>query len=143
MAAMFSNSSAQTGELKGGTVFRTATILVVEDSKDTRNVLSFSLTRNGYKVVTAANGKEAVEVALSVRPDLILMDLNMPQMDGLEATEHIREHDELRKVPILAVTAYDTYGMKEAALEAGCNGYIKKPIDFKRLDNILRRILLC
>lgn len=143
MTAMFSKASAQTGELKGKAVYRPATILIVEDSKDTRNVLSFSLTRNGYKVATAVNGEEAVEVALSVRPDLILMDLNMPQMDGLEATKHIREHDELRKVPILAVTAYDTYGMKEAALEAGCNGYIKKPIDFKRLDNILRRILLC
>ncbi len=143
MAAMFSNSSAQTGELNRRAVYRPATILVVEDSKDTRNVLSFSLTRNGYKVVTAVNGEEAVEVALRVRPDLILMDLNLPLMDGLAATEQIREHEELRKVPILAVTAYDTYGMKEAALEAGCNGYIKKPIDFKRLDNILRRILLC
>jgi two-component system cell cycle response regulator DivK len=143
MAAMFSNSSAQTGELKGRAVYRPATILIVEDSRDTRNVLSFSLTRNGYKVVTAVNGEEAVEVALRERPDLILMDLNMPLMDGLVATEHIREHEELRKVPILAVTAYDTYGMKEAALEAGCNGYIKKPIDFKRLDTILRRILLC
>jgi two-component system cell cycle response regulator DivK len=143
MVAMFSKSSAQTGELKGKAIYRPATILVVEDSKDTRNVLSFSLSRNGYKVVTAVNGEEAIEMALHERPDLILMDLNMPQMDGLESTEHIREHEELRKVPILAVTAYDTIGMKEAALEAGCNGYIKKPIDFKRLDNILRRILLC
>ncbi len=143
MAAMFSNSSAQTGELRGAAVYRPVTILVVEDSKDTRDVLSFSLMRNGYKVVTAVNGDEAVDVALRERPDLILMDLNMPLMDGLTATEQIRGHEELRKVPVLAVTAYDTYGMKEAALEAGCNGYIKKPIDFKRLDNILRRILLC
>jgi two-component system cell cycle response regulator DivK len=143
MAVRSSNSSRQTGELKGRALYRPATILIVEDSTDTRNVLSFSLIRNGYKVVTAVNGEEAMEVALSSRPDLILMDLNMPQMNGLEATAHIREHEELRKVPILAVTAYDTYGMKEAALEAGCNGYIKKPIDFKRLDNILRRILLC
>ncbi|HEY0322161.1 MAG TPA: response regulator [Pyrinomonadaceae bacterium] len=140
---MFSNSSAQTGELKSRAVYRSATILVVEDSKDTRNVLNFSLTKNGYKVVTAVNGEEAVEVTLRERPDLILMDLNMPLMDGLAATEEIREHEELRKVPILAVTAYDTYGMKEAALEAGCTGYIKKPIDFNRLDIILRRILLC
>lgn len=143
MNAMFSNSSTPTGGLESKAVYRPATILVVEDSKDTRNVLSFSLTRNGYKVVTADNGEEAVEVALRERPDLILMDLNMPLMDGLAATEQIREHEELRKVPILAVTAYDTYGMKEASLGAGCNGYIKKPIDFKRLDNILRRILLC
>jgi two-component system, cell cycle response regulator DivK len=143
MAAMFSNSSAQTGELKNRAVYRPVTVLVVEDSTDTRNVLSFSLMRNGYKVVTAVNGEEAVQVALRERPDLILMDLNMPLMDGLAATEEIREHEELLKVPILAITAHDTYGMKEAALEAGCNGYIKKPIDFKRLDTILRRILLC
>jgi two-component system, cell cycle response regulator DivK len=143
MAAMFNSSSARTSTGGSRSVHRPATILIVEDSKDTRNVLSFSLTRNGYKVVTAVNGEEAIEVALRERPDLILMDLNMPQMDGLAATEHIREHEELRKVPILAVTAYDTYGMKEAALESGCNGYIKKPIDFKKLDTILRRILLC
>lgn len=143
MAAMFSNSSEQTGGLKGKRGYRPSKILVVEDSRDTRNVLSFSLTKNGYKVVTAVDGQQAVEVALRERPDLILMDLNMPQMDGLAATQQMREHEELRKVPILAVTAYDTYGMKESALEAGCNGYIRKPIDFKRLDTILRRILLC
>jgi CheY-like chemotaxis protein len=143
MMALSSNSSAQSRADESRSDPRPATILVVEDSNDTRNVLSFSLTKYGYKVVTAVNGKEAVNVALSERPDLILMDLNMPLMDGLTATGEIREHDELRKVPILAVTAYDTYGMKEAAEEAGCDGYIKKPIDFNRLDTILRRILSC
>jgi CheY-like chemotaxis protein len=143
MAAMFSNSSAQSRASKRKSNNRPATILVVEDSKDTRNVISFSLTKYGYKVVTAVNGEEALVVALHERPDLILMDLNMPLMDGLAATKQIREHEELRKVPILAVTAYDTYGMKEAAKEAGCDGYIKKPIDFNRLDTILLRILSC
>lgn len=140
---MFSNSSAQSSKAVGKSVNRPASILVVEDSNDTRNVISFSLTKYGYKVLTAVNGQEAISVALLERPDLILMDLNMPLMDGLAATEQIRKHRELRKVPILAVTAHDTYGMKEAALEAGCNGYIKKPIDFNRLDMILRRILSC
>ena len=143
MVAMFSKSSAQSGADLCKSTNRPATILVVEDSNDTRNVLNFSLMKNGYKVVTATNGQEALGVALRERPDLILMDLNMPLMDGLAATERIREHEELRQVPILAVTAYDTYGMKEAALEAGCDGYIKKPIDFNRLDTILRRILSC
>lgn len=141
--AMMINSSTQTGAGERKSDSRPATILVVEDSKDTLNVLSFSLTKNGYKVVTAANGLEAIDVAMSARPDLILMDLNMPLMDGLAATEQIRRHEELRAVPILAVTAYDTYGMKEAAEAAGCDGYIKKPIDFNRLDTILRRILSC
>lgn len=139
---MFSNSSVVSNT--GGTGFSPRrTILVVEDSNDTRNVLNFSLTKNGYKVLTAVNGEEAISVALRERPDLILMDLNMPLMDGLAATKQMREHEELREVPILAVTAYDTYGMKEAAKEAGCDGYIKKPIDFDRLDTILGRVLSC
>jgi two-component system, cell cycle response regulator DivK len=143
MVSMFSNSSTQSGADVSKPGDHPATILVVEDSKDTRNVLDFALTDYGYKVVTAVNGEEALGVALRERPDLILMDLNMPLMDGLAATEQIREQEELQKVPILAVTAYDTYGMKEAAEEAGCDGYIKKPIDFGRLDTILRRILSC
>lgn len=143
MVAMLSNSSALTSASEGVLGRRSITILIVEDSKDTRNVLSFSLMKNGYKVITAVNGQEAVTVASCERPDLILMDLNMPLMDGLAATERIREHEGLREVPILAVTAYDTYGMKEAAIEAGCNGYIKKPVDLDRLDTILRRILSC
>ena len=114
------------------------TILLVEDTVDTRYVLGLTLLEQGYRVLTATNGEEAVEVALRERPDLILMDLNLPQMDGLMATALIRGHEELRGVPILAITAYDTYGMKEAALEAGCNGYLIKPLDFDRLETILR-----
>lgn len=143
MVGVISNSLTQSGTGEGKSNNRPATILVVEDSKDTRNVLRFSLTRSGYKVLTAVNGREAVSVALGERPDLILMDLNMPLMDGLAATQQIRAHEELSGVPILAVTAFDTYGMKEAAEEAGCDGYIKKPIDLNRLDTILRRILSC
>jgi CheY-like chemotaxis protein len=142
MVAMINSSEqADSGARKSNP--RPATILIVEDSKDIRNVLSFSLMKNGYKVVTAVNGREAIQAVMSERPDLILMDLNMPLMDGLAATEQIRTHEELRDVPILAVTAYDTYGMKEAAEEAGCDGYIKKPIDLNRLDTILRGILSC
>jgi len=83
-----------------------------------------------------------VELVKQDCPDLILMDLNMPEMDGLEATERIRECRELcGGVVILAITAHDTYGMKEAALEAGCDGYLTKPIDFDRLETILGRLL--
>lgn len=77
-------------------------------------------------------------------PDLILMDLNLPFMDGLAATERIRDCKELcNEVPILAITAHDVYGMKDAALEAGCNGYITKPLDFDRLKEIVSRVLYC
>ena len=90
----------------------------------------------------ASNGDEAVEAARRVCPDLILMDLNMPQMDGLEAAKAIRECKELCKsAPILAITAFDTYGMEEAALEAGCNGYIRKPLDTEEAERILRSFI--
>jgi CheY-like chemotaxis protein len=118
------------------------TIMVAEDFDDTRAMLRRALQGNGYRVVEAANGLEAVELVRRGCPDLVLMDLNMPVMDGLEATERIRECRELCKdVVILAITAHDTYGMKEAALESGCDGYITKPIDFDRLETILNRLL--
>ena len=118
------------------------TILVAEDFDDTRTMMKKMLQTNGYHVVEAANGQEAVELVRQDCPDLILMDLNMPLMDGLEATEQIRQcRDLCCDVVILAVTAHDTYGMKEAALEAGCDGYLTKPLDFKNLEKILGRLL--
>ena len=118
------------------------TILIAEDFDDTRAMIKRMLQTNGYRVVEAANGHEAVEFIRQNCPDLILMDLNMPLMDGLEATERIRECRELcSDVVILAITAHDTYGMKEASLEAGCDGYLTKPIDFDNLEKILGRLL--
>jgi two-component system cell cycle response regulator DivK len=117
------------------------TVMVVEDTIDTRLVLTLSLQHMGYFVITAANGEEAVEIAKRAQPDLILMDLNMPRCDGLAATRLIRKSAKLRDVPILAVTAYNTRGMKEAAFEAGCNAFITKPIDFKRLEEIVGQFL--
>ena len=90
----------------------------------------------------AANGQEAVESARCECLDLILMDLNMPVMEGLEATVRIRECQELRQsAPVLAFTAFDTYGMEEAALEPGCNGYIRKPFDSEEAASVLRGFL--
>jgi two-component system, cell cycle response regulator DivK len=116
-------------------------ILVVEDSDDTRIVLSLELRHRGCQVFTAADGNAAVETALSVRPDLILMDLNLPRLDGLAATERMRRHSELDGVPIIAVTAFDTYGIREAALEAGCQDYLLKPLDAGALERALRGAL--
>ena len=117
------------------------TVMIVEDTIDTRLVVSLALQQKGFFVVTAANGEEAVEIAQRAVPDLILMDLNMPRCDGLAATRRIRRHAELREVPILAVTAYDTLGMKRAALEAGCTGYLTKPLDFDRLETVVSSYL--
>lgn len=118
------------------------TIVVAEDFDDTRSMIRRALEMSGYHVLEAADGQEAVAIVQRECPDLILMDLNMPKLDGLNATERIRDcrracHD----VPILAITAYDTIGMKDAALAAGCNGYITKPLDFERLEQIISRIL--
>ena len=118
------------------------TILVVEDSDDIRATLRQFLLRSGYRVAEAVNGREAVEFARRRCPDLILMDINMPVMDGIAATEQIRRlKDKCESVPILALTAHDTYGMEEAALEAGCNDYILKPIDLTRLEKTIELML--
>ena len=122
---------------------RRYSIMVAEDFDDTRKMLRRMLENSGYQVVEATNGQEAVELVWEQCPDLILMDLNMPLLDGLAATEQIRQCKEVCKnVTILAITAHDTYGMKEAALEAGCDGYLTKPIDFDHLQKIIDRILI-
>jgi two-component system, cell cycle response regulator DivK len=119
------------------------TILVAEDSADTRAVLCRVLAFNGYRVVEAVNGREAVELAMSECPDLVVMDLNMPVMDGLEATERIRElRDKCGDIPIVAVTAFDTYGMREAAEEAGCDAYLLKPLVLDELETVVADLLL-
>jgi CheY-like chemotaxis protein len=118
------------------------TVLVVDDFDDARLTLRRLLERRDYRVLEATNGKEALELVRQMCPDLILLDLNMPQMDGLEAAKQIRAcRDLCAEVPIIALTAYDTYGMKEAAIEAGCNDYLTRPIDFEQLDRVLQKYL--
>jgi two-component system, cell cycle response regulator DivK len=124
--------------LRGGT----PTILIVEDSRDTRTVIRLELERWGYKVIEAANGREAIEITELFCPDLILMDLNMPEVDGLTAAQAIRRYNEqCSGVPILAITAYDTYGIEEAAREAGCDAYITKPLDMPQLEKTVSGFL--
>ncbi len=120
------------------------TVLVVEDSRDTRAIIRLELERWGYRVVEAANGREAMEVIEGFCPDLILMDLNMPEVDGLTATQTIRRYGEkCAGVPIIAITAFDTIGIEEAAREAGCNAYIKKPLDMPQLEKTVSSFLYC
>lgn len=107
-----------------------AVVLIAEDHEDSRDALRVLLEAVGYRVALAANGREAVEAACAVHPDLILMDMMMPEVDGFEATRALRRTAEFRQVPILAVTAMA--GSRERALEAGCNDAIAKPIDMRR-----------
>ena len=117
-------------------------VLVVDDSDETRSMLMRMLQGEGYSSVEARNGVEALAKVDEHCPDLIIMDLNMPHLDGLSATERIRHYREHRfGVPILAITAFDTYGMKEAAIEAGCNEYLLKPLDLDQLGDLLRQHL--
>jgi len=127
---------------KTGPLVTPATILVVDDSADTRAVLRRMLAFRGYHVVEASDGREAVEAARSECPDLVVMDLNMPVMDGLAATERIRElRERCGDVPIVAATAFDTYGMREAAMEAGCNAYLLKPLDLDEFESVIAGLL--
>lgn len=96
---------------------------------------------SGYRVVEAVNGQQAIEVAQREQPDLILMDLSLPMLDGLTATRRIRELAEMRNVPIVAVSAHDTADFHADALAAGCNEYVTKPIDFELLEKLLERLI--
>lgn len=116
-------------------------ILVVDDSADNVAMISLDLQQLGYRVVTASNGEDAIRVATQTRPNLILMDISMPTLDGLGATRRIREDQELRDVPIVAVTAFGTEGFQRAAYDAGVSGYITKPINLERMHQLIARLL--
>lgn len=117
------------------------TVLIAEDSRDTRIMLKRAFELKGYNVIEAADGNEALEAVRQTRPNLILVDLNMPIVDGLETVKKIRKLEKRGEhVPIVAITAFDVYGMKEAALEIGCNTYLSKPLDMEELDRTLKAL---
>jgi len=116
-------------------------VLVVDDSLDNVVVLSLALQGEGYRVVTASNGQEAVSVANLTQPNIILMDISMPLLDGLAATRQIRENEALRDVPVIAITAFSTDGFRRAAYDVGIAGFFVKPIDFQRMYELIRRLL--
>ena len=120
---------------------RQLTILVVEDYDDARELISMWLTGGGYRVIEARNGAEAVEVARRECPDLVLMDMSLPTMDGLSATAAIRRVEELCDVPVIACSAHDMKEWAEKALAAGCNDFVSKPVDFAALEKVLKRLL--
>jgi CheY-like chemotaxis protein len=114
-------------------------ILLVEDSEDNRLMLKRLLEMSGYEVVEAVNGEQAVQRAKTLRPDVILMDLSLPRIDGLTATRRIRNMPHLKKVPIIAITAHMSADFQTAAFASGCNEYMNKPIDFGHLESLLKR----
>ena len=117
------------------------TILVVDDFDDTRLMLKLWLEKKGYRILEAENGEEAVDLANRERPDLIIMDIEMPYADGLDATRRIREHQALRETPIVAVSAYGADEYRVRALAAGCNEYVSTPFEPAALEQLIRNLI--
>jgi Response regulator containing a CheY-like receiver domain and an HD-GYP domain len=117
------------------------TILVVDDFDDTRLLLRIWLERRGFRVVEAENGLEAIRRATSETPDLIIMDMEMPRLDGLSATRRIREVPSLSKIPIVAVSAYGADQFRELALATGCDEYVSTPFEPTTLETIIRSLI--
>jgi two-component system, cell cycle response regulator DivK len=117
------------------------TVLLVEDTEDNRFMMRRLLELDGYRVVEAMNGEEAVRLAKAECPQLILMDLSLPVIDGLAATRLIRKLPDCERTPIIAVSAHDTADFQSEAIQAGCNCYITKPINFNELEAMIGQLL--
>ena len=116
-------------------------LLVVEDNEESREGLSRHLRRKGYEVLTAPDGQQAVGTAWAEAPDLILMDMSLPVLDGWEATRRLKADPLTRGIPVIALTAHAMAGDREKALEAGCDEYETKPVEFARLLDKVRALL--
>ncbi len=117
------------------------TILVVDDFDDTRLLLRTWLRKKGYRVVEAENGNEAIAKAREIAPDLIIMDVEMPELDGLSATRQIRALKDSAELPIVAVSAYGADQFREQALAAGCNEYVSTPFEPDELERLIRSLI--
>jgi len=116
-------------------------VLVVEDNEMNRDMLSRRLTRRGFQVIFAVDGQQGVDLARSERPDIILMDMSLPVMDGWEATRRVKSDDATRSVPVIGLTAHAMAGDREKAIEAGCDDYDTKPVELERLIGKMERLL--
>jgi two-component system cell cycle response regulator DivK len=118
-----------------------AKLLLVEDNEMNRDMLSRRLIRRGYQVAIAVDGAQGVAMAQSEKPDLVVMDLSLPVLDGWEATRRIKAGADTKHLPVIGLTAHAMAGDREKALEAGCNDYDTKPIDFERLIGKIESLL--
>ena len=116
-------------------------ILIVEDNEMNRDMLSRRLVKRGYEIAMAFDGKQGVDMASSENPDLILLDMSLPVMDGWEAAGHLKANDATKNIPVIALTAHAMAGDMEKALEAGADDYDTKPVDLKRLLGKIEALL--
>ena len=116
-------------------------VLIVEDTADTRALLKAVFEAEGYEVLEAADGIEAVEVALAELPDAIIMDMSLPRIDGTTAVKFIRREPALRETPVIACTAHNKWEWRGKSIVAGCDAFVTKPIDFTQLRSVLAQLL--
>jgi two-component system cell cycle response regulator DivK len=116
-------------------------ILIVDDNQDSRELVVKILKNRGYQMIEAVDGEEALEKAIAENPDLILMDISIPKIDGYEATRRLKSQVKFKDTPIIALTAHAMKGDREKAMEAGCEGYISKPINIHELPDQIKSYL--
>ncbi len=116
-------------------------ILIVEDNPQNMKVAQETLRPHGYTLLEATDGEEALEIVVKEKPDLIIMDMQLPKMSGLEVTKRLRQMPDFNRVPIIALTAYATKGDEEKFIEAGCNAYLSKPINIRELPGVVAEML--
>lgn len=116
-------------------------ILIVEDNQDSRELLIKVLRTRGYRISEAVDGEEALRKMTEDRPDLVLMDISIPKIDGLEVTRRVKGQESLKDIPIIALTAHAMKGDREKALKAGCDGYIPKPVNVRELPAQIKTFL--
>jgi two-component system cell cycle response regulator DivK len=116
-------------------------ILIVDDNQDSRELVVKIIKKMGYQMIEAVDGEEALEKAIAENPDLILMDISIPKIDGYEVTRRLKSQVSFKDTPIIALTAHAMKGDREKALEAGCQGYISKPINVRELPELIRSYL--
>jgi two-component system cell cycle response regulator DivK len=116
-------------------------ILIVDDNQDSRELVVKILKNKGYQLIEAIDGEDALEKAIAERPDLILMDISIPKIDGYEVTRRLKSRKEFKYTPIIALTAHAMKGDREKAMESGCEGYIAKPINIHELPDLIKSYL--
>ena len=136
-----SRRAANPGENSTKTADRTPLVLLVDDFQDNREMYAMYLEHAGLRVVEAGNGHEALDQAFSLLPDLIVMDLSLPGIDGWEATRRLKADERTKKIPVLALTSHALEGYSEGARAAGCDGFVTKPCLPEQLLNEIRRVL--
>lgn len=117
-------------------------ILIVEDNPQNMRLIEMTLRARGYSLLKATDGEEALDIAIREKPDLIMMDLNLPKVSGLEVTERLRQMPAFNHIPIIAVTAHAMKGDEEKIIEAGCDAYLPKPINTRQLPEVVAEMLL-